>query len=334
MLIDIFSEPSCFDSLAQEWHELLSHAVTNHIFITPEFQKSWWGTLGEGELHILTFRTDEKELIGIAPLFLFTNESGQKQLNIIGCVNVSDYLDFIVHQDHIATVYTSLLNKLKELAWEIGLFYSIPELSPTLSDFVTQLEKEKYLVTKTQQDVCPIIELPRNWEEYLVQIGKKQRHEIRRKWEKLEREVPAEFEVIETPELLKEAVRDFISLHQASSTEKKNFWDDDHVKFFEQFATETANKGWLRLYFLKIRDKRVATMLGFEYQQKFFLYNSGFDADEYRHLSVGNVLTAYTIKQAIERGNTHYDFLRGDEEYKFRFRATAHPIFDLKIEKK
>lgn len=334
MQIATLTDPSCFQDLAQEWHDLLSHAVTNHIFITPEFQKSWWESLGEGTLHVITFRLDNGQLIGLAPFFRFSNQEKLQQVSIIGCVNVSDYLDILIHRDHVEEVYSALAYELGKIAWNVTFLCSIPEASPTLSTFISQFEATQFHITKTQQDVCPIIELPKSWDEYLSQIGKKQRHEIRRKWEKLEREVPTEFEVIDSPESLTEAITDFIALHQASSTEKKNFWDDDHVKFFQKFAIETANKGWLRLYFLKIKGRRVASMLGFEYDQKFFLYNSGFDAEEYRHLSVGNVLTAYTIKQAIERGNTQYDFLRGDEEYKFRFRASAHPIFDLKIVRK
>jgi CelD/BcsL family acetyltransferase involved in cellulose biosynthesis len=60
------------------------------------------------------------------------------------------------------------------------------------------------------------------------------------------------------------------------------------------------------------------------------LYNSGYDP-QFFPLSPGNVLTAYTIQDAIRLGRARYDFLRGDEIYKFRFGAQPEPVYDLEI---
>jgi CelD/BcsL family acetyltransferase involved in cellulose biosynthesis len=74
-------------------------------------------------------------------------------------------------------------------------------------------------------------------------------------------------------------------------------------------------------------------MLIFDYNDQFLLYNSGFDPAQFNNLSTGNVLTAYTIKQAIEQRKTVYDFLRGDEVYKFRFGAVSQPVYDISVER-
>jgi CelD/BcsL family acetyltransferase involved in cellulose biosynthesis len=338
MRVDILTEPSCFNTLAKEWHDLLGSAEINHIFITPEFQEVWWKTLGNGELQVITIRTDQGQLVGIAPLFRFRNSEGRIQLSFIGCVDVSDYLDFIVHREHKENVYQQIVQYLQgqQDTWQDVFLCSIPHNSPSLNLLEKQtntLNFPSWQWQQTQQDVCPVINLPGSWDEYLAAVGKKQRHEIKRKWEKLFRETQSSFEEIRGGQDLESAITDFISLHQKSSQEKKSFWDEAHEKFFYQFAQRAAEKQWLRLYFLRIDDRRVACMLGFEYNNLFYLYNSGFDADQYYQFSVGNVLTAYTIQQAIEAGNARYDFLRGDEEYKFRFGAVAEPVYDLKLER-
>jgi CelD/BcsL family acetyltransferase involved in cellulose biosynthesis len=342
MRVDILTEPNCFDTLAQEWHELLKSAPVNHIFMTPEFQKTWWETLGSGTesalLYVVTIRNDQGQLVGLAPLYKFRNTEGKFQLSFIGCVDVSDYLDFIVHREYQEIVYAEIVKHLQAEAgnWQELSLCSIPEKSPTLQIFEREITALGWQRTQTQQDVCPVIELPATWEEYLEKIGKKQRHEVKRKWEKLFRETLAEFELITgdtAADKIEQAITDFISLHQKSSQEKKSFWNASHEQFFHQFAQVSARQKWLRLYFLKVDDRRVAAMLGFEYGNQFYLYNSGFDADEYYQFSVGNVLTAYTIQQAINTGNTLYDFLRGDEEYKFRFGAVSELIYDLKVER-
>ena len=74
-------------------------------------------------------------------------------------------------------------------------------------------------------------------------------------------------------------------------------------------------------------------MLGFAYNGQFLLYNSGFDPTQFNHLGTGTLLTAHTIQVAIANQNLADDFLRGDEEYKFRFGATSKPVFDISLTK-
>ncbi len=330
MYIETFTDPSCFDSLANEWHELLTRAITNQVFITPEFQKAWWTTLGNGELHVVTFRDENKKLVGLAPMYTFENDQKVLQLSFIGCTDVSDYLDFVVDKNAAGQILPEIAKYLTEQAkFSYAFFCSIPQVSSTVTTLKESVMQLGWKTEQKQQDVCPVITLPASWEEYLAMIGKKQRHEIKRKWKKLFEEQEAAFELIELPTETDSAIQDFIWLHQASSKDKSNFWNDRHVEFFKYFAQKTAERNWLKLYFLKIGTVRVAAMLGFEYNNQFFLYNSGFVSDSFREYGIGSVLTAYTIQQAIAGGNSRYDFLRGDEEYKFRFRAVSEPVFDL-----
>jgi hypothetical protein len=52
-----------------------------------------------------------------------------------------------------------------------------------------------------------------------------------------------------------------------------------------------------------------------------YFYQSGFDP-AHSKLSPGSVLIAHAIRQAIERGHSTFDFLRGDEAYKRRWKPT------------
>jgi CelD/BcsL family acetyltransferase involved in cellulose biosynthesis len=182
-----------------------------------------------------------------------------------------------------------------------------------------------------QQDVCPVIKLAGSWEDYLAGIEKKQRHEIRRKIRRIESEVEARWYVIDSAEGLAEGMAAFIDLHQRSTRDKEDFWSDDMIRFFNALAAELAEVGWFKLYFIEIDGVKAATMFCFDYNNEFLLYNSGYDPERFANLSPGNVLVAYTIQDAIRLGRTRYDFLRGDEIYKFRFGAQAEPVYDLEI---
>lgn len=332
MHITILTRTTDFEALATEWDDLLTRSVSRPFFMRYRYQSTWWQHLGNGDLLLMTVRTDDGQLVGLAPLYGSTDEAGQRLLTFVGCVDVSDYLDILADASHVETVYEALLTCLADpgVAWDKLYFCSLPHQSPSHVKLAEIARQKGWPVSVTQQDVCPVITLPDSWDGYLAGIDKKQRHEIRRKIRRLEREAEVNWYAIESTDMLDQAMQDFIDLHQKSTPDKEDFWSDKLTNFFIAFAHVAAEENWLKLYFLEMDGVRQAAMLCFDYQNEFLLYNSGYNPDFYK-LSVGNVLTSYTIQQAIELGRTRYDFLRGDETYKFRFGAVAEPVYDVEI---
>ncbi|MBP7774536.1 GNAT family N-acetyltransferase [Candidatus Woesebacteria bacterium] len=313
-------------TLTSEWHDLLSRSHST-VFQTPEFLLSWWETLGSGELWVTVFRTaSDGRLVGIAPLMKNVDDNGKKTICFIGCVAVSDYLDYIIdpiYQEEVWTQLRSLLSQNSE--WNRLYFCSIQAQSSTR----TNLQQLFPTLLETQQDVCPTIQLPSDWDSYLSTLNRKQRHELKRKMRNITSQDP-QFSCLTTATEVKAALPTFVRLHELSSKEKKSFWSDEHRAFFELVLPSLAASGYIKLFFLELAGEKVATMLVFEYAEGYYLYNSGFDP-AYQQWSIGTVLTGYTIQQAITENKKIYDFLRGNEEYKFRFGAVAQPIFDYDV---
>lgn len=95
------ASPNGFDALAPEWDALVKRARSNVLFLTLAWQKTWWTYLGHGDLWIVALRrADTDELVGIAPLYHFTHDqgdhAGMSRLTLVGCLEVSDYLDLII----------------------------------------------------------------------------------------------------------------------------------------------------------------------------------------------------------------------------------------------
>lgn len=343
-----------FADVVEDWWRLLEAVATknngqpkspfNQIFITPTFQQTWWEILGQGRLHLITFRQQQThELIGIAPFFI------QNQiLKLVGCKAVSDYLDIIFNPELTNEVYSLLANSVIRLIIDkkIGAveLCSLPHQSQTLI-LLPSLIKQKLpsaKITINQQDVCPIIQLPETIDQYLALLERKQRHEIKRKLRKLESEADFFISCVTQPTKISSAIQEFVRLHQLSSPNKHDFWTDEHLQFFTALLPKMAEKGWLKLYFLYLKNwranslrlaitaKPVATMLIFDYRDTFSLYNSGYDP-LYQRLSVGQILTTQTIAEAIRLKKLTYDFLRGGEEYKLRLGGTPQPVYDLII---
>jgi CelD/BcsL family acetyltransferase involved in cellulose biosynthesis len=78
------------------------------------------------------------------------------------------------------------------------------------------------------------------------------------------------------------------------------------------------DNGWLQLAFMTVAGERAAAYLNFDYDNHIWVYNSGYSL-KYRDLSTGWVLLAHLIQWAIENRREEFDFLRGDEDYKYRF---------------
>jgi CelD/BcsL family acetyltransferase involved in cellulose biosynthesis len=69
---------------------------------------------------------------------------------------------------------------------------------------------------------------------------------------------------------------------------------------------------------------------GFRYRDTFFFYQSGFDPRLAR-ASVGLLAVGLSIKAAVEEGAREYDFLHGDEAYKFHWARRTREIGRLEL---
>jgi CelD/BcsL family acetyltransferase involved in cellulose biosynthesis len=312
---------SSFAELATEWNALLRRSRSDTPFLTPDYQQAWWEHLGGGDLAIITLRSGGR-LVGIAPLFASGDGGGGRVLATVGCVAVSDYLDLIAEREREGEVYAALLDYLADEgapACDALDLCNIPEHSPTLR-LLPPLAKERgWSVSLSRDDVCPVVRLPSTWEEYLATLAGKDRREIRRKLRRAEGEFEASWYIVGPQDDLEGRVGDFLQLMAASSPDKQAFLSGRMRRFFHAFAAAAQENGWLQLAFLEVGGRKAAAYFNLVYNNRVLVYNSGLDWQAFPNLSAGQVLIAYCIRQAIEDGREEFDFLRGDERYKYRF---------------
>ncbi len=333
MKIELFTEALVFERLGTEWNDLLSRAAVDSLFLTREWQATWWRHLGSADLRVITFREDDGTLIGIAPLFAEKAVDGTVSLALVGCVDVSDYLDLIVARGSEERVYTALLDTLMRPdfpAWNLLHLCTLPAASPANTLLKTMAEARGLKIEYGLHDVSPMIELPESWDAYLETLDKKQRHEVRRKLRRVE-EANTRWYVIDAADALDAAVIDFIELHKKSRPDKNLFMDTRMQEFFVEIARQLFAQGWLQLAFLEVEGERAAAIWNFVYHNDILVYNSGYDPVKYGSLSPGVVLFAHSIRDAIAAKRRRYDFLRGNEEYKYRFGARDTQVFELHI---
>ncbi len=335
MDLTLYRDASGFAALKTEWNDLLHRSRFDTIFLTWEWQTIWWEHLGSqrGPLYLLAARQAGR-LVGILP---FYGTGGEDQtLNVVGCIEVSDYLDLIIEAGQEEAVYSALLAWLTAPgapAWSMIDLCNQPAPSLAHQLLPALATAAGFRADVLQEDVCPIIALPGaddpdGWETYLAGLDKKERHEIRRKLRRIEREAPdAEVRFVGADEDVTAAMDHFIALHRHSRADKHAFMTPEMQAYFRALAGVLAAKGWLQLSFLEVADQPVATYFCFDYNNQILVYNSGYDPDAVPQLSPGWVLLAQLIQHAIALGRTHFDFLQGNEDYKHRFGGVDSPVY-------
>ncbi|MBI4595681.1 MAG: GNAT family N-acetyltransferase [Candidatus Tectomicrobia bacterium] len=332
MLIQLYKESRCFKELEKEWLALLSVSSTNTIFLTPQLLETWWATLGhtKGELAVITVRNSNYELVALAPLYL-CQEKNETLLRLLGEPDLCDYGDLIMKLGYEEEVLPELLSFLKgHLSWERLEIHCVPEESTVFNRLRILFESNGLKLHEEFQDNCPSLMLPATWDQYLELLRAKDRHELRRKLRRWERQSDSAWRLAGSPDTLDADLEAFLLLHRQSKLEKKRFMDERRSDFFLRLGQRLVQEGWLYLSFLEEDGKKIASLFCFDYSNTIHIYNSGYDP-EFSHLSPGLICLALTLRDAISKGRTYFDFLRGEEPYKYRFGAKDKPILSLTI---
>jgi CelD/BcsL family acetyltransferase involved in cellulose biosynthesis len=318
--MDEFVKSVSFVSLDTVWPELLAASRVNHIFFTAQWQKSWWHVFGGGYDLVLLAVGDGADLAGIAP---FKRKEGK--LSFIGSSDVCDYMDFIVRNGREEFVFSQLLDYLEKQEWNSIELENVLPNSTTLQFFIPLAQQRGYQIELKQTNVSPQLILPASWEDYLALLTTKDRHEIRRKLRRLEQNQSINYSAVTAKELFPQAAESFFTLFRLSNAEKANFMTGKKKEFFTTMISLLAEHGNIRLSFMEMDGKRVSATLCFDYNDDIYLYNSAYDK-EYSALSVSLLLEVYNIREAINGGKKRFDFLSGNEPYKYDLGGRDVPL--------
>ncbi len=317
-----------FEDLRASWGPLLATAQARGPFLDWRWQSLWWQTFaGEEALWLLAVREGDA-LLGIAPLM-----AANGRLSFACGCDVSDYLDIIAQRGREAEVAAAVAAYLREQNWSQITLHSLHPEAAALRYLPAGLTGERIVVRHEREDVCPGVDLPGDWESYLAALSKKDRHELRRKLRRLGQGGQAQSYVLVDGEIGPREVDDFLALLRLSSPEKAAFMDERMERFFRGIFASYAHDGLLRLYLLELDGRRVATALCFDWRGELLLYNSGYDP-ALAPLSVGLLLKAFCVQDAIALGRRRFDFLRGDERYKYDLGGRDVPVFRLLVERR
>jgi CelD/BcsL family acetyltransferase involved in cellulose biosynthesis len=323
--IERLSTVEDLDQIQIHWSQLAESISGIPLFLTWEWSRSWWRHFGdEHRLCVLAAWDENGELAGLAPLMIVQDRLGLMKIDrltfLSNGVAAPDHMDMLVRSGHEEVVNAFLEYLQTERGgWDV---LDLNNLAPGSNIGAAFTNGRFRYFESSRKQICPYIMLPDSWEAYTKgQLSKKRRQRVRKFAQRFENEFPQQvkYRRIEDLEEVPSAIR-FISKLSQAYWESKGYVSafDQHrfEAFHNELATAAHQKGWLRLYQMEVNGEVVACEYNFRHGNVFYGYQGVFDR-KWAEYSPGLVLLAHVFQEAIREGITEFDFLRGDEEYKF-----------------
>ena len=311
-------------TLAPEWAVLHARIPGATAFQHPAWAQVWLRHFGAGTAPVFLSIRRGEDLIGVAAFDMERAEARE-----LGDHNVRDYAGPLALPGEEDAVAAGILEWLREDLTPAVTFWGIPADSAT-HRAIHDAARLGWRLEESPEAVCPGIDLPATFEEYVAALPKKERHELRRKLRNFATAGHAKFATSNDPDEIARRLDRFFELMRISRDDKDEFLNPAMEAFFRDLVATFGPLGMLHLGVLTLDGVEIAMTLSFENSEGVYLYNSGYDP-KYAELSVGVVSKAMALEDAIERGKRRFDFLRGAEDYKHRLGGIDRPIVTLRL---
>ncbi|GJM30425.1 MAG: hypothetical protein DHS20C17_30600 [Cyclobacteriaceae bacterium] len=325
-------------TLAGAWNDLLRNSESNTIFLTFEWINSWINNfLQENRLYVLVLKQGDT-ILGIAPLylhrqkFMFTKILALRFLSDYGVG--STYLDFIARkgfEDEVVEKFCHYLRQNRK-DFDLIILRELLNSCSTLECLKKQSKKLK-LSMVSEDKFCSRIKLPQSWDQYLMQFKSNHRRNLFSKRNRLMKNYQVRFFKVDIYSDLEQKLQELFVLHQKRWVSKGfpgSFSNIFKRTFYYDLSKSTADKGWVRIYCLEVDHKIRAVQFGLFYNSRLLNLQEGFDPGWIKY-EVGNLLRGMVIEEIIREGVHYYDFLKGNSDYKVRWKAEIDRIHNLTL---
>jgi CelD/BcsL family acetyltransferase involved in cellulose biosynthesis len=308
-------------ALRASWQALCDRCPACTPFQRPDWLLPWVQHLGPDEPWILAVHA-AGQLVGLAPLFRYRREQDgrtQRVLALLGA-GLSDHLDLLLAPGHERPALAALLAELhaRRADWDVCELDEQQPCSPLAAGAPPSACSSAWTITVAQQSVCPLLPLPARVDQLGQHVPARHLQRFRQYRRRAEREGALRLERAGASDhrRLLEGLFRLHALRWQQSGEAGVLAQPEvralHARAADAFAARDA----LALYGLWLDERLIACLYGFFEERTLCFYLSGFDP-ALAHLSPGTLLVGMVIEDAIARGMTAFDFLRGREPYKY-----------------
>lgn len=307
---EVLSGVRLFAHLEKPWRALVAEGPNATPFQTWEWQSTWYRHYGHGKKPIAFALFEADDLVALMTFVKSTR--AWRTLRSLG-VGPSDYLHPLIRSGAEAQSEQALAEFLTTLKG-VDLI-DLQQVRETQTAF-----HGCGCLAPIEQASCLVLDLPSTYEEYLATLGKSLRYDVRKLDKTLFKGGRAVIEQV-PQDRLQEGFDTFLAQHRARWRDRKlpGAFVGRSTAFHREWIENGAKRGWVDLKLLRLDGQVIGAIYAMSLGETVYYYQAGFDPGN-SSVSPGSLLVADTIRTAIEEGRKHFDFMRGDEPYKRRWK--------------
>jgi len=323
-----------FNLIKNKWKTIFEKDINSSIFLSWEWVSNWWKIFSNSKsLEILTvYNQSKNELIAILPLY--------KSRSKILCLNLmwewrfigsdsiacSDHLGILtqtnLEQEEFNLIFDELLKNIGDFA--VLKLTDLQPTDPIIKNIISWAKNHSIKVKIEPDTTCPCVELSNTWDDYLMRLSSNFRSQIRSSYRKiLNNDDMTIRSVTDNQEIIK-YINELAKLNISrmdQKNQKSSFLQQTMQQFLVNLATDMVQTGQAWLDIILHENRLVAASLHLVHRNTVYYYQGGFDP-EYSKWRPSTVLFAHVMQRAIENEYIYFDFLRGNEKYKYRWGAS------------
>jgi len=308
----------------QEWKVLEKKDQLYTSFSSFLWLSTWWNHFGSAFKTRIVIVRENGRIVGIGPFI--SGSVCLKRIPILRTIAfvegiATTYKDIIYGEKEQDAICQEILGHLRtsEIRWDMLSLWNIPEDSPTNTGLNEFCKKYNLRMVQPAGIKIPVIKLTKTFDEYLMGLKATVRRNIRNNMRRVFDHEAIAFNVISKPSI--EDINRFIDLHQKlwnSRGKPGVFKNKDILAFYRDVLVKLADTGEHIMFEIQHSGKAIAMCSRFLYGNTMHSFLEGWDP-EWKAFGLGKVIDILSIRYAIEKGMTEYDFSIGDYKYKYEY---------------
>lgn len=329
LTVETITDERVFRGLQAEWDDVVDRAQIGHPFLSHDWLRTWWECFGaDAQLHLVVVRASGR-IVAIAPLlFERARMYGMpvRRLRLLQNDH-SPRADFIV-ADHADEAYQAIWTALfhQRNNWDVLLLSQLPPETSTVHSITSLAAADGCATGLWRSGSSPYLSMTGTETGYFASLSAKFRQNLRNRMTRLMRVGEPALEIV-SDAAIQEAVDDAIRLEESGwkRDEGTAISTDPAIRqFYLRLAERMAERGWLKLMFLNVNGRRIATSYSIEHDGRLFLCKTGYDP-EYNTCSPFKLLMHFIVRYAYAEGLREIDLLGDAEPWKEEWTETNRP---------
>jgi CelD/BcsL family acetyltransferase involved in cellulose biosynthesis len=209
--------------------------------------------------------------------------------------------------------------------WDVLQLSQLERESDTRRRFCELAAADGCVTGLWQSGDSPYLSLTGTWDDYLGSLPAKFRSNLRNRMSRLTRLGEPALEVISERRAIEAACEEAWRLESSGWKREAGTaitCDPAVQRFYTTLIERGTAARWLQLLFLKVGDRRIATSYGACFNDRLFLFKTGYDP-EFATGAPFKILTYFAIREAYAQGLTEVDFLGDAEPWKLEWTSTS-----------